>query len=278
MFHLALDEKLFVGYGPGMSDFRCRFLRALLAAALTVLFAVPALARDVRIGIGFVLPPYVIREGNQGLEVEIIQQALAAAGHSPVFVYLPNLRLPMELSRGTLDAVAANMAYDLGRETGLPVFHSAETIAYHNYAITLAEKGLMVNSLEDLRGHRVLTFQNARKYLGPEFRQITAVLAQYRELADQSLHAGMLYADRTDILISDKRIFYYWRKKLVESPQAKGLGLGRPLTFHDIFPPSPRAVFFMDRKLRDDFDRGLDELRKRGEIKALCLKYLGEVP
>ncbi|MDD3311562.1 transporter substrate-binding domain-containing protein [Pseudodesulfovibrio sp.] len=261
-----------------MFHLRSRFFSALLAVALAALFAVPALAQDVRIGIGFVLPPYVIRENNQGLEVEIIQQALAVSGRSPVFVYLPNLRLPMELSRGTLDAVAANLSYDLGRETGLPVFHSAETLAYHNYAITLAEKGLVVNRLGDLLGRRVLAFQNAHKYLGPEFRQVTAELACYRELADQSLHVGMLYADRADILISDKRIFYYWRKKLAESPQAKGLGLDRPLTFHDVFPPSPRAVFFMNRELRDDFDRGLNEIRKRGEIKALCLKYLGEVP
>jgi len=261
-----------------MSVSRTCLHRVLLAAALIVLLAVPAHARDVRIGIGFVLPPYVIREKNRGVEVAIIQEALAAAGHSPVFVYLPNLRLPMELARGNLDAVAANMAYDLGRETGLPVFHSAETIAYHNYAITLAEKGVAVNSLLDLRGHRVLAFQNAHKYLGREFREVTSVLPGYRELADQSLHAGMLYADRTDILISDKRIFYYWRKKLAESPQAGGLKLDRPLTFHDVFPPSPRAVFFMDRELRDDFDRGLAVIRERGVIQALCLEYLGEVP
>ena len=187
-----------------MSSLRKGILYCLAAVLLAaVCLAAPARAREVRVGIGFVLPPYVIRENDSGLEVEIIRRALAEAGHTAVFVYLPNLRLVLEMGRGNLDAVAANRAYDLGRETGKPAYVSGPTVEFHNYAITRRADGLVIRSLDDLRGKRVLAFQNARKYLGREFREAVASVKCYREVADQSLHAGMLYADRTDVVISD---------------------------------------------------------------------------
>ena len=251
-------------------------LAAVLLAAASL--AAPARAREVRVGIGFVLPPYVIRENDTGLEVEVIRRALAEAGHTAVFVYLPNLRLVLEMGRGKLDAVAANLAYDLARETGKPAYASGPTVEFHNYAITRRADGLVIRSLDDLRGKRVLAFQNAAKYLGKEFGQVAESLECYRELADQSLHAGMLYADRTDVVISDKRIFLYWRARLAGAGQCKGVDLDQPLEFHDIFPPSPRAVFFEDAGLRDEFDRGLDVLRARGELDILCRQYLPPLP
>jgi len=259
-----------------MSSLRIGFFY--LAALAVCCLAAPAQAREVRVGIGFVLPPYVIREHNTGLEVEIIRSALAEAGHTAVFVYLPNLRLPLEMTRGTLDAVAANRSYDLAREMGQPAYASGQTVEYHNYAISRLSDGFVIRSVEDLRGKRVLTFQNARKYLGEEFRQVALSLAHYRELADQSLHVGMLYADRTDVVISDKRIFLYWRQRLAISPQSEGVDLDQPLEFHDIFPPSARTVFFADPALRDDFDRGLTSLREQGYIQVLSDQYLTPIP
>ncbi|MEF2231465.1 MAG: transporter substrate-binding domain-containing protein [Pseudodesulfovibrio sp.] len=250
-----------------------RYLAALVALVLLCL-AVPAPAREVRVGIGFVLPPYVVREDDSGLEVEIIRRALAEAGHTAVFVYLPNLRLPLELARGTLDAVAANRAYDLAREMGGPAHPSGLTVEYRNCAVSRRSDGFVIHAVGDLRGKRVLTFQNARKYLGQEFRRVADSLQHYRELADQSLHVGMLYAGRTDVVISDRRIFLYWRKRLADSSRGRGVDLEQPLVFHDIFSPSPRTVFFSDPALRDAFDQGLEALRGRGEIEALNARHL----
>ena len=255
---------------------RCNRSGVSLFLILAVLFCLAATAgaREVRIGVGSVLPPYVIKEVDGGMEVDIIREALAEAGHRAVFVYLPNPRLVLDLGKGDLEGVAVNSAYNLAAEAGYPVFRSDTTLSYRNYAITRRDDDIVINSLEDLRGKCITAFFNASKYLGPEYADVVRGNECYRELGDQSLHVGMLYAGRTDVLISDKWIFFYWRNKLAASVKSRGLDLSQPVVFHPIFPPSPRSVFFMDKRLCDDLDRGLKILRKRGGVKAIMAKYV----
>ena len=247
-----------------------------LTLAVLLCCAATAGAREVRIGVGSVLPPYVIKDVDGGMEVDIIRGALAAVGHRAVFMYLPNPRLALNLGKGDLEGVAVNSAHNLAADAGCPVFRSETTLSYRNCAVTRREDNLVINSVEDLRGKCITAFFNASKYLGPEYADVVRYNECYRELSDQSLHVGMLYAGRTDVLISDKRIFFYWRNQLAASVKSRGLDLSQPVVFHPIFPPSPRSVFFTDKRLCDDFDRGLEILRKRGGVKAIMEKYVGQ--
>ncbi len=90
-------------------------------------------ARDVRIGVGLVLPPYVIQETDSGLEVDIIRQALAEVGHRAVFVYLPNPRLSLALATGDVDGVATDRVHDLSREMKHPICCSVTTLTFRNF-------------------------------------------------------------------------------------------------------------------------------------------------
>lgn len=231
-------------------------------------------AHDVRIGIGLVLPPYVIQETDSGLEVDIIRQAFAEVGHRAVFVYLPNPRLSLALASGDVDGVATDRVHDLTSEVKRPLYCSVTTLKYRNFAISRLSNGHTITCVKDLEGKRVLAFHNACKHLGQEYAKAVQ-RAHYRELADQSLHAGMLYADRTDVLISDKRIFAYWRRELAKSFKSKEQDLAQPLVFHAIFDPMPRAVFFVEKELRDDFDKGFRTIQERGDIKTIAAQYLG---
>ncbi len=252
-----------------------KILRVITIASLFVclLFSL-SFAREIRVGIGFALPPYVMRQEGRGLEVDIVREAFAKVGHTVKFLYLPNLRIPVEFAQGNVDCIVANVAYDLEKDSGRKEYHSQPTIAYQNFAITLEENALSIESIADLDGLKVLGFNNATKYLGPEFAVMALRNPDYSELADQSLQVGMLFSGRVQVVVSDKRVFLWW-KKLKENSLAAELDLSLPLAFSPVFPPASRCVFFAAPGDRDAFDEGLDELRKSGRFDAVIESYSG---
>lgn len=249
------------------------FVPCLILVLLTGAWAVSADAAEVRIGIGFALPPYVIRDNDSGLEVEIIREALKAGKHTAKFCYLPNCRLPRALKDGDIDAIAVNLAYDAEKDIGQKLYPSDETLAYQNYAITLAQGGHVIHTLADMAGKRIVTFQNATKYLGPEFAEIVQKSTAYEERADHSQLVEFLYGGRSDVAISDKRIFLYWRDHALKKAAAGVLDLKQPLAFYPVFPLAPRCCIFRDEKLREDFNSGLREILANGTYREIFSNY-----
>jgi len=229
------------------------------------------------VGIGFSLPPYVIREADGGMEVDIIREALKNAGHDVEFVYLPNLRLPVDYAQGDVDCVVANAAYDLEKDSGRKVYPSNVTIAYQNFAMSLSEKGLVINQIKDLTNLHVLAFNNATKYLGPEFAAMARNNPEYSELPDQSLQVRMLYSERVEVVVSDKQIFLWWRNKVRRSNAAVSQDMTAVVDFHPIFTSSPRRLYFNNSSLRDAFNIGLDEIVKSGLYDSIISSYVDDV-
>lgn len=232
-------------------------------------------AREIRVGIGFSIPPYVITEQDAGVEVDAIREAFKAVGHDAVFVYLPNLRLPVAFETGDVDCVASNAAYDIAKDSGRKAFPSDTTVVFRNFAISLTQNALAIPSVSSLENKRVLGFNNARKYLGSEFALMADSNPQYSELADQALQVRMLYSERVQVIISEKRIFLYWRKKLAESSLSQTIDLTSDITFSPIFSSAPRNVSFSTQKLRDQFDAGLATIKANGAFDAVVAKYTG---
>lgn len=247
-----------------------------LAVFIFLLLPLDSFAREIRVGIGFALPPYVIRETNSGLEVDLVRKSFELEGHKVEFVYLPNLRLPVAFAEGEVDCVVANAAYNLTLDSGRKAYPSNITISYQNYAITLPHSKMSIKTYDDLMQKRVLGFNNAVKYLGPEFADMAGKNLYYSELADQSLQVRMLYSGRVQVVISDKRIFFWWREKSKQSNLSKTLDLSIEPVFHSIFPPAPRRVHFGESDLRDSFNRGLSRFRESGAVEALFEKYIQE--
>lgn len=254
--------------------------RSFWAAVATVFFILLGeplfcLAESVRVGIGFTIPPYVIREKDAGLEVDTIREAFRAVGIEVEFLYLPNLRLPLAFADGSVDCVAANAMYDLAGDSGVPVHYSDITVIFQNFAITLQKNEFHITSISDLNGKRVLGFNNAAKFLGGEYATMAAFNDLYSELDDQALQVRMLCSDRVDVVIADKRIFLYWHNQLVKSSNAGTLTLEKEFVFHPIFSPAPRHLGFRDETLRSRFNKGLYALRRAGGIKAIEERYAG---
>jgi polar amino acid transport system substrate-binding protein len=247
------------------------FIAAALAAVL--LTSASARAREVRVGVGFAIAPYVLREQDAGLEVDLLRAAFRAGGMEAKFVYLPNLRLPLALAEGDVDCLASSVGYDMAERTGRPVFYSVPTLTFRNYAVSLARRHLNIGSIADLSGYVVLGFQDAASYLGPEFADMARNNDLYSELSDQSLQVRMLFSGRVDVVISEKRVFLYWRNRLKNSPAGRAVDLDQAVKFSPIFPAQDRQVVFIEKSLCEDFDKGLAAIRESGSYDRIVQAY-----
>jgi polar amino acid transport system substrate-binding protein len=254
-----------------MSKLRPLCLAAALAAVL--LSATVVRAREIRVGVGFSIAPYALREQDAGLEVDVIRAAFRASGLEAQFVYLPNLRLPLALAEGDVDCLATSVGYDMAERTGRPVFYSVPTLTFRNYAVSLAGRHLQIGSIADLDGYVVLGFQDAANYLGPEFAAMAGGNDLYSELSDQSLQVRMLFSGRVDVVISEKRVFLYWRNRLKNSPAGRAVDLDQAVKFSPIFPAQDRQVVFVEKSRCDCFDKGLAAIRESGSYDRIVRAY-----
>jgi polar amino acid transport system substrate-binding protein len=254
-----------------LSRLRPLVLVAILGTVL--LIRPPARAGEVRVGVGFSIAPYALREQNAGLEVDLARAAFRAAGVRARFAYLPNLRLPMALVEGDIDCLATSEGYDMAERIGRPVFYSVPTLTFRNHAVTLADRDLYIHSIGDLAGYVVLGFQDAVNYLGPDFAAMAQGNDLYSELCDQSLQVRMLFSGRVDAVISEKRVFLYWRNRLKGSPAGRAVDLDQNVTFHPIFPAQNRKVVFVEKSMRDLFNQGMAAIRASGSYDRIVRAY-----
>jgi len=139
----------------------------------------------------------------------------------------------------------------------------------------LSKNNYSIQSIAELRRWRVFGFNNAAKYLGKEFADMVKDNPLYSERADQALQVRLLFSERVEVVVSDKRIFQYWRKHLVGLNLRGVKNLAQDVDFFPIFPPAPRDLTFREIGLRDEFNDGLSSLMCDGVYDALHEEYAG---
>ena len=237
----------------------------LLAAALIVGGARPALADDVSVVIGFSLSPYVIADEQRGMEYDIVKAALALEGHTMVPQYVPLGRVSKVMEAGRADAAMTQRP-----EAGLTAQFSDIYITYRNYAITLASRHLKIDRVEDLAGKSILAFQNATIYLGPSYKASVTRNPFYREEARQVSQPVLLFLGRIDVVIADRNIFNWF----AHDPEVTSkVDTTQAVEYHPLFPPTDYRMAFRDGALRDSFNRGLAALRASGEYARIVARY-----
>jgi polar amino acid transport system substrate-binding protein len=209
------------------------------------------------------IPPFIMNGARRGIEIDLVQLSLPT--HRLRFVQLPYEELQSAVGKGDADVVVGVQQF--GEHEA---YYSRDMIQFNNVAVVKRSAGVDLESLADLAGHTVLTWQDAWKELGPEFEAMYAPdgpqRAHYVEVADQSEQLRMFWAADADILIIDRTIFDWM-----------SLEQNQSLTAADkfaIFPPSTgfRAAF-RDAALRDAFDQGLTALCESGGYMSVLRTY-----
>ena len=231
---------------------------------LGLFIACPCWAQDVvRVATGYVLPPYVIQETQSGLEVDIVRAALAASQLKMKIEFYPPARALLMLKSDKVDALTT-----VNEGVGAAGFWSDSHISYQNYAISLQNRHLNIRKISDLNHYSIAAFQNAKLSLGSEFANV-AQQAVYQEYPDQLTQNKLLYTGRVEVVIGDKFIFEYLNTKL-----GKQVDLQQAVQFDAIFPPTQYKVLFRNAELRDQFNRGLTQIRRNGEYQKILNRYL----
>lgn len=219
---------------------------------------------EVHVGMGLPKPPYVMESGAVGLDVDIARHALAAGGYKLVGQSLPQTRALAMLRAGQLDGLLS-----ISEGIGGQDFFTDSYIIYQNVATTLARRNLKLQNIEDLANYSVAAFQNASMVLGDRFSLLVSGHSDYRELPAQITQNKLLFTGRVDVVIGDRLIFAHFSEKL--DPQ---INARQAVTYHRIFPESPRKAVFRDVRVRDAFNAGLKTIRANGTYDAIMRQYL----
>lgn len=232
---------------------------------IMIAFARPLPAETLIMAVGLALPPYVIKEGDKGMELDVVREILEKQGYTIHPVYLPLARVVEHMADGTVDAaLTVNEAAGLNN-----AFFSDSHITYQNSVISLAKHNFQIESVNDLADKSVMAFQYAKIYLGEDFAFMANKNGQYTENARQSTQIRMLFAGKVEAIVLDTNIFRFYRnseKKYVDTSQ--------PITTHNIFPSSHYRVAFKNKAARDKFNKGLEALKKSGRYDEIIRQYI----
>ena len=248
-----------------MTSYRKLLQAAIVSVLLLVGYSQQAHAAvkpELLVAISLDIPPYVMNKASSGLEVSIVRQALG--GYNLRFIQLPYEELQTAVQKKQADLSLGVQADDT------KVHYSADFINFVNYAISKKAEGLRIESVADLRGHQVLTWENAYLELGREFEEMFSPQSSYRknyiEVADQMEQVRKFWESQDRIIVIDQSIFIYFSKQL-------GHEL-KEVSFHAIFPPVTNfKAGFRNASLRDRFNAGLAAMCKSGDYEELLKRH-----
>lgn len=225
--------------------------------------------KELRLGISLSIPPWVIRETDSGLKLDIIRKAFEGAGHDIKIVYAPYGRAYDLFERGKVDAIMSPAApiVDFG-------FLSEPLVSFHNVVISLQKKGFPKDlPLSFLQDKSIVAFQKASLLLGGDFANLVKDNPLYEEIGRQHLQLNLLFLREVDFIVMDQSIFgYYWRQA-VEHDFPSDSRFLQKVQYHEFFDISEYRYLFRSQEHRDLFDKGLARIKKDGSYDAILKKY-----
>lgn len=216
---------------------------------------------------GVFRPPYIFEKKDLGIDFDLAKSTLELAGYQIKPLHSPNNRAFREIEMGKVDGVIG--LSPLQDRPG--IYFSKPIIQYDNVVITKRKKKLVINSIDDLKEIRFLTFSNAKQYLGPAYADMISKLKYDTDIANQETQNRMFWQNKVDAIILDLNVFRYYRGSL-----ASELNTAEEVDVHRIFAPvdNERVAAFRDPKVRDQFDKALRQLKSSGEYQKILDRYL----
>jgi len=241
-----------------------------MVALVALASAESAQAEELVIAFSLDTPPYVMDEGKRGIEIDVVRAALDRRGYTFCVRQMPYGELADAVVTKGVDAAATVTKMENG------TYYSENYITFHNVAITKKGSGLKINSIVDLKGKTIVAWQNAYEDLGPHFQALFSPDVQapyrekYKEIADQKQQVAMFWKGEAEVIVIGKSVMQWFTKEL-----AGDVDTSAPLAYHKIFPAkTPFRISFKRKQVRNDFNAGLNEIRKSGVYEKIYDEYL----
>ena len=224
------------------------------------------LADDVKMTFSGSTPPFTFPDSNDGIEVDIIREALAVHGHTLTPIFVPAKRILFDFKLGKVDAASKDHAQKLD---DIEAFYGDVYVQFQDVILSVEDRNLEISKPEDLQPLSIVAFQTAPDHY-PEWLGGVKDSANYSETADQSLQVKMLHRGRTDVIIADQTIIAYLTKKLSTET---GMEI-KPTRVANFAEPWGYKPLFRSEELRDQFNEGLKQIIESGKHQAIIDKYI----
>lgn len=240
--------------------------RRLLLAVLCFPAALAAANNVVKVAFYESIPPWVNVERRPGIAVELLREALHSEGIAMQPVFYPFGRRLSAYRRGEVDALY-DVTPALQRYYQLPGSIGRALHTFDNVAVALQRRRLELAQPQDMQELRVMAWEGAEPDLPTGYDRLLAqARGHYSELADQGSQVRALYLGRCDVILIDRLIFEWYRRKLGRQAQ-------QPVTLSPLLMPKEATVLWRDPLLRQHFDNGLRRLKQDGRYEAVFRRY-----
>lgn len=225
--------------------------------------------KELRLGISLSIPPWVIRETDSGLKLDLVKKVFEGSAYTVTPVYAPYARVYELFEQGKVDAVMspANPIVDIG-------FLSEPIVRFKNVAISLKKKGYP-KELEwgFLQDKSIVAFQKASELLGKDFKTLVHNNPLYEEQGRQRLQLNLLFIREVDFIVLEQSIFgYYWREA-VERDYPGDARFLKEVQYHKLFAETEYRFLFRSEDQRNVFDAGVQRIRSDGTYSNLVEEY-----
>ena len=231
---------------------------------MLMLLASGAIAADkpLTVAVSLDIPPYVMTNATGGVEVDILRRALP--GHELKWIQMDYAALESAVPDKKADLAMSVQEHKDG------VFYSVDYIGFANFAISKKRDKLKIEHIADMKGHLVLTWQDAWTELGEAFKKQyapgSAERTNYIEVADQAQQVRQFWEGPGKVIVIDRSIFDYFSEQ-------QGHSLSE-VEYHALFPKVTEfKVAFADATVRDEFNRRLKQMCESGEYIKLLKSY-----
>lgn len=226
-----------------------------------------AYGEDISIAMGN-FEPYFIEHNESGIFTEIIDKVFSKMPHHrPKYSWgRSNNRLWVDFSEGKLDGVS-----NLFDSVKLKACRTDPIFRFRDIAISNKKDNLTINTIGDLEGKNIVTFQGAKAFFGKQFNSVIKT-DRYREVAKPHWQAKALFTHQADVSVGDMFIFLdsiKTERSISLTPQG--------FSYHDIFPAIYSRMGFRDKKVCKEFNEALKIIKNSGEYEKVYHKYLKQL-
>lgn len=223
---------------------------------------------QILVGCSLSIPPYVIRQNDRGITLDLLRRSLANAGLEMRMRYDSNAANLEAFRRGELDALCITNA----ESTPTAYFSARPLMSFRNFAVTLEASDISLSGVADLSRYRVQGFSLASRLLPAEYAEAVAQSPDYREQADQMQQVRALFNGETDVIVMEQTIFRYFLSQLRRS-EPDNPSYHAPHRYTELFPVTHYHAAFRSDSLRDRFDQGFLQLQQSGEQQQIINSY-----
>lgn len=245
-----------------------KFFGRFFLIATVFLASSQAFSKELTFIFGIDRPPYIFGREDKGIDYDVVKSALALKGHTLRALHSPNSRGMKELQLGKVNGFVG-----IAAGTDRRLFYSEPYAYYNNVIIAKKKRNIKLEKLEDLKNYKFVAFQGAKYFLGNRYEKVVSSVDRKTEIASQNDQNRLFWMDKIDVIILDLSVFKWYRKNLKVDTSDEVVVYDKLLDA-SIPGVNGRVVGFVDKKLRDEFNDGLLQLKSMPAYQAIIDRHL----